>query len=74
MKKRNASQTDREAYAIRKLGRLAQTAEPAFSKGSLIQGSGVTLSGTLGGRLVGAGDITINAAGGGGNTYFPGGW
>ena len=38
--------------------------EPVFSKGSLIQGSGVTLTGTLSGRLVGSGDITISATGG----------
>lgn len=35
-------------------------AEPAFSKGSLIQGTGVSLSGTLTSRLVGAGDITVS--------------
>lgn len=39
--------------------------EPSFSKGSLIQGSGVTLTGTLTGRLVGSGDITIAASGAG---------
>lgn len=36
--------------------------EPVFSKGSLIQGAGVTLTGTLADRLVGAGDITVAAA------------
>jgi hypothetical protein len=36
--------------------------ETAFSKGSLIQGSGVTLSGTLSNRLVGSGDVTISAS------------
>lgn len=33
--------------------------ENAFSKGSIIQGAGVSLSGTLTARLVGSGDITI---------------
>jgi hypothetical protein len=36
--------------------------EFAFSKGSLIQGSGVTLTGTLTGRLVGSGDVTVSAS------------
>ncbi|MFW6377060.1 MAG: tail fiber domain-containing protein [bacterium] len=35
-------------------------AEEAFSKGDLIQGSNVTLTGTLTNRLVGSGDITID--------------
>lgn len=39
--------------------------ENSFSKGSIIQGTGVTLSGTLTNRLVGSGDVIINAAGGG---------
>jgi len=34
-------------------------AESSFSKGSLVQGTGVALSGTLSSRLVGTGDITI---------------
>lgn len=42
--------------------------EPTFAKGSLIQGSGVTLTGTLTDRLVGAGNITISASGGGSGT------
>jgi len=33
--------------------------EPSFSKGSVVQGSGLTLSGTLTSRLVGTGDITF---------------
>lgn len=37
--------------------------EGAFAKGSLVQGLGVTLSGTLTGRLVGSGDITITGTG-----------
>lgn len=37
--------------------------EPSFSKGSLIQGTNVTLSGTLSNRLVGSGDVTINVHG-----------
>lgn len=40
--------------------------ENAFSKGNIVQGSGVSLSGTLTGRLVGSGDVTITASGGGG--------
>lgn len=39
--------------------------EATFSKGSLIQGSNVTLSGTLSNRLVGSGDVTISSSGGG---------
>lgn len=35
--------------------------EDAFAKGDLIQGTNVTLSGTLTGRLVGTGNITISA-------------
>jgi hypothetical protein len=37
-------------------------AEGAFTKGNLIQGDRVTLSGTLTNRLVGSGDVTISAA------------
>lgn len=36
--------------------------EPIFSKGSLVAGTGVTLSGTIANRLVGGGNVTINAA------------
>lgn len=36
--------------------------EDNFSKGNLIQGSGITLSGTLSSRLVGSGDVTISAS------------
>lgn len=36
--------------------------EDNFSKGNLIQGSGITLSGTLTSRLVGSGDVTISAS------------
>lgn len=35
--------------------------ENAFSKGSLVAGTGVTLSGTLANRLVGSGNVTINS-------------
>jgi hypothetical protein len=34
--------------------------EPAFTKGDLIQGSGIVLTGTLTSRLVGSGNITID--------------
>lgn len=40
-------------------------------KGSLIQGSNVTLSGTLTDRLLGTGDVTISASGGGGGGNIP---
>lgn len=43
-------------------------AEPAFAKGDLVAGSGVSLSGTLAGRLVGSGSVTITASGGGSGT------
>jgi hypothetical protein len=33
--------------------------EPAFSKGSVVQGAGMSITGTLTSRLVGTGDITI---------------
>src|SRR5690606_36969507 len=33
--------------------------EPIFSKGDIVQGSGVSLSGTLTNRLIGAGNITV---------------
>lgn len=36
--------------------------ENAFSKGNLVQGTNVTLSGTLTNRLVGSGNVTINAS------------
>lgn len=39
--------------------------ENAFSKGNLIEGAGISLSGTLTGRLVGSGNITIAS------TYTP---
>lgn len=35
--------------------------ENAFTKGNIVAGSNVTISGTLTGRLVGAGNITINS-------------
>lgn len=35
--------------------------ENAFSKGNLVAGTGVTLSGTLTNRLVGSGNVTINS-------------
>lgn len=38
------------------------SAEPAFSKGDLVQGAGITLTGTLASRLVGTGNITIEHA------------
>lgn len=41
--------------------------ENSFAKGNLIQGTNVTLSGTLTNRLVGSGDVTISATGGGGS-------
>lgn len=41
-------------------------AEAAFSKGSIVEGAGVVISGTLTNRLVGAGDITITSTGIGG--------
>lgn len=48
--------------------------ENTFSKGNLIQGSGISLSGTLTNRLVGSGDVTISISGGlsgsGTNGYF----
>jgi hypothetical protein len=37
--------------------------EPSFTKGSLIAGTNVSLSGTLTNRLVGTGDVTINVNG-----------
>lgn len=42
--------------------------EDAFAKGDLIQGANVTLTGTLTGRLVGSGNVTIAATAGGGGT------
>jgi hypothetical protein len=46
--------------------------------GDIVQGANVTMAGTLEGRLIGPGDVTISASGGGGggsgNSYFPGGW
>lgn len=39
--------------------------ESSFSKGNIVQGSNVTLTGTLTNRLVGSGDVTIAASGGG---------
>lgn len=40
---------------------VAGSYEPAFVKGSIIAGTNVTLEGTIANRLVGTGDITINA-------------
>lgn len=37
--------------------------EPVFSKGDLVAGSGTTLTGTLTGRLVGSGNVTITSTG-----------
>lgn len=45
--------------------------ESAFTKGSIIQGANVVLTGTLANRLVGTGDITIAATGGGGGANLP---
>lgn len=67
----------RERRLERKIGVVESDAEPAFLKGNIVAGTNVTIGGTLSGRLVGAGDITINASGGGGGGgygYFPGGW
>jgi hypothetical protein len=61
---------DNTSDANKPVSTATQTAlngkENTFSKGNLIQGSGVTLTGTLTNRLVGSGDITIAATGGGG--------
>lgn len=38
------------------------TKEDAFSKGSLVQGNGIALTGTLSNRLVGSGNVTIAAS------------
>lgn len=38
------------------------------STGNIVQGTGVTLSGTLTNRLVGSGNVTINSSGGSGGT------
>lgn len=46
-------------------GLAPSSKENAFTKGNLIQGTNVTLTGTLTGRLVGAGDVTVSASGGG---------
>lgn len=49
----------------------------SVGSGDIIQGANVSMTGTLDGRLVGPGDVTISASGGGGgsgNSYFPGGW
>lgn len=43
------------------LNKPALNFEPVFAKGSIIAGNNVTISGNLANRLVGAGDITINA-------------
>lgn len=43
--------------------------ENSFSKGSLVAGSGVTLSGTLSNRLVGSGNVTISASGSSSGKY-----
>lgn len=39
------------------------------NRGDLIQGSNVTLTGTLTDRLIGSGDVTIAASGGGGDPW-----
>lgn len=44
-------------------GLHASAFESAFSKGDLVQGSGVTLSGTLASRLVGSGNVTVSVTG-----------
>lgn len=44
--------------------------ENAFSKGDIVQGTGISLSGTLTGRLVGSGNITINATATDQNLYW----
>lgn len=41
----------------------------AGNRGDLIQGSNVTLTGTLTDRLIGTGDVTIAATGGGGDPW-----
>lgn len=66
---------DNTSDANKPVSTATQTAldgkENSFAKGSLVQGSNVTLSGTLANRLVGSGDITISANGGGGGDYIP---
>lgn len=48
-----------DAYTESEVDSLLSGKEPVFTKGNLVQGTGVTLSGTLTNRLVGAGNITI---------------
>lgn len=61
---RSLVQNDIPALAISKVTGLQDALdgkEGAFSKGSLVAGDGVTLTGTLSNRLVGAGNVTISA-------------
>lgn len=59
---------DNTSDANKPVSTATQTAlngkENSFSKGNLVAGTNVTLSGTLTNRLVGSGNVTINAAGG----------
>jgi hypothetical protein len=60
---------DNTSDANKPVSTATQTAlngkENTLSKGNIIEGTNVTLSGTLTNRLVGSGDVTINASGGG---------
>ena len=47
-------------------------AEPAFAKGNLVAGTNVSLTGTLTNRLVGSGNVTINATASGMNSFTVG--
>jgi hypothetical protein len=47
----------RERTAVQSLADIG--AEPAFLKGSIVQGAGMSITGTLTSRLIGSGDITI---------------
>lgn len=69
----NGTWTDWEQLADRDWTNSAITTaiagkENAFAKGNIIQGSNVTISGNLIGRLVGSGNITINATATGGGS------
>lgn len=64
---------DNTSDASKPVSTATQTAldgkEPVFPKGNLVQGAGVSLTGTLTGRLVGTGDVTITSVASGGITW-----
>jgi hypothetical protein len=59
------SSTQIPSITVSSTGRITSASQSTITSGSLIAGAGVTLSGTLTNRLLGSGNVTVTATGGG---------